>query len=133
MACSHPIWIKNRRYYDKKNPSRFATDAQLSSLALRPWDVARQYLMVPCGKCEDCLRRLRNDWFIRLERELAFCRANYQQAIFITITISPKYYHEALLDPSAFIRRWNERVRHKIGHSFKHAFFSGVWFPSGNG
>ena len=30
---------------------------------------------------------------------------------------------EALRDPSKFIRRWNERLRHKIGHSFKHAFF----------
>lgn len=123
MACSRPIWIRNRRYFDKKNPSRQATDAQISSLALRPWDVSRQWLMVPCGKCDDCLRRLRNDWFVRLERELAFCRANSLQATFITITISPKYYGDALLDPAGFIRRWNERVRHRIGHSFKHAFF----------
>jgi len=79
--------------------------------------------MVPCGKCEYCLRRQRNDWFVRLERELARCKAEGQQAIFITITIAPKYYNDALLDPSKFIRRWNERVRHKIGHSFKHAFF----------
>ena len=56
-------------------------------------------------------------------RELARCKAESQQAIFITITISPKYYDEALRNPSKFIRRWNERIRHKIGHSFKHAFF----------
>lgn len=79
--------------------------------------------MVPCGKCEDCLRRLRNDWFVRLERELAYCKANSLQAIFITITINPAYYEKALLDPSWFIRKWNERVRHKIGHSFKHCLF----------
>lgn len=123
MACSSPIWIRNRRYFDKKNPCRNGSDVAKSALALRPWDIARQWLMVPCGKCEDCLRRQRNDWFVRLERELASCKAKNQQAIFITITIAPKYYNEALLDPSRFIRRFNERLRHKLGHSFKHAFF----------
>jgi len=123
MACSHPIWIRNRRYSRKDAPFRDISDYAKSSLALAPWDISRQWLMVPCGKCEDCLRRLRNDWFVRLERELARCKAESQQAIFITITISPKYYEEALRDPARFIRRWNERVRHKIGHSFKHAFF----------
>ena len=123
MPCSSPIWIRNRRYFDKKNPCRNGSDVAKSSLALRPWDIARQWLMVPCGKCEDCLRRQRNDWFVRLERELARCKANSQQSIFITITIAPKYYEEALLDPTKFIRRFNERIRHKIGHSFKHAFF----------
>lgn len=125
MACEHPIWIRNRRYYDKKRPrvGLSVDDDHKSALALRPWDVARQWVMVPCGHCDDCLRRQRNDWFVRLERELARCKAESRQAIFITITISPKYYNEALLDPTRFIRRWNERIRHRIGHSFKHAFF----------
>lgn len=123
MACSSPIWIRNRRYFDKMNPCRNGSDVAKSALALRPWDIARQWLMVPCGKCEDCLRRRRNDWFVRLERELARCKAESRQAIFITITIAPKYYDAALQNPSWFIRRWNERVRHTLGHSFKHAFF----------
>lgn len=123
MPCSHPIWIRNRRYSRRDVPFREISDYAKSSLALAPWDIGRQWLMVPCGKCEDCLRRLRNDWFVRLERELARCKAENQQAIFITITIAPKYYEKALLDPSSFIRKFNERIRHKIGHSFKHAFF----------
>jgi len=123
MPCSSPIWIRNRRYFDKKNPCRNGSDVAKSALALRPWDISRQWLMVPCGRCEECLRRQRNNWFVRLERELARCKAESQQAIFITITIAPKYYQEALLDPARFIRRWNERVRHNLGHSFKHAFF----------
>ncbi|WGL31027.1 replication initiator protein [Dipodfec virus UOA04_Rod_660] len=123
MACSHPIWIRNRRYFDPKNPCRAGSDYARSSLALRPWDVARQYILVPCGKCEDCLRRLRNDWFVRIERELARCKAEHTQAIFITITIAPRYYELALLNPASFIRKWNERIRHRLGHSFKHCFF----------
>lgn len=123
MPCSSPIWIRNRRYFDKKNPCRNGSDVARSALALRPWDAARQWLMVPCGKCEDCLRRLRNDWFVRIERELTRCKAESQQAIFITITINPVHYERALVDPSSFIRKWNERIRHRIGHSFKHCFF----------
>lgn len=124
MACSHPIWIRNRRYSnDVHIVGSRVLDYQKSQLALAPWDISRLWLMVPCGKCEDCLRRLRNDWFVRLERELARCKAESQQVVFITITISPKYYNEALLNPAGFIRKWNERMRHKIGHSFKHAFF----------
>lgn len=125
MACKSPIWIRNRRYFDKKRPrSGFSVDPDhASALALRPWDISRQWLMVPCGRCEDCLRRQRNDWFVRIERELARCKAESRQAIFVTITISPQHYQSALVDPSSFIRKWNERIRHKIGHSFKHAFF----------
>lgn len=123
MACSSPIWIRNRRYFDKTNPCRDGSDVAKSALALRPWDIARQWLMVPCGKCEDCLRRQRNDWFVRIERELARCKVESQQAIFITITINPTHYERALVDPSSFIRKWNERIRHRVGHSIKHCFF----------
>lgn len=125
MPCEHPIWIRNRRYFDRKRPrvGFGVDDDHKTALALRPWDISRQWLLVPCGKCEDCLRRSRNDWFVRLERELARCKAYSQQAIFITITINPKYYSEALESPSWFIRKWMERVRHKVGHSFKHALF----------
>ncbi len=123
MACSHPIWIRNRRYSRRDVPFREISDYAKSSLALAPWDISRQWLMVPCGKCEDCLRRLRNDWFVRLERELTRCKHEQHQAIFITITIAPKYYDRALSDPSWFVRKWLERVRHNIGHSYKHALF----------
>lgn len=122
MPCMHPIWIRNRRYCPKKDGTGDRS-YEKSQLALAPWDVSRQWLMVPCGHCEDCLRRQRNDWFVRIEREMARYRAISQQVIFITITIAPKYYDEALRDPSRFIRRWNERVRHRIGHSFKHCYF----------
>lgn len=130
MACQHPVWIRNRRYFDKKRPrAGVSADADhRSALALRPWDVSRQWIMVPCGHCDDCLRRMRNDWFVRIERELARCKAESRQAVFITITISPRYYDEALLDPARFIRRWNERIRHRIGHSFKHCFFQEFGF-----
>lgn len=126
MACQSPIWIRNRRYYDKKRPQmvlRYADDDHRSALALRPYDVVRQWLAVPCGHCEDCLRRLRNDWYVRLERELRYCKDYKKEAIFVTITINPLHYKKALADPSSFIRAFNERIRRKLGHSVKHAYF----------
>lgn len=121
MPCQHPIWIRNRRYYSRDSIG--TADYRQSQLALAPWDVSRQWLMVPCGKCADCLRRQRNDWFVRIERELSRCKAEKQQAVFVTITIDSLLYDKALADPSSYIRKWNERLRHRIGHSFKHVFF----------
>lgn len=125
MPCESPIWIRNRRYFqcDNKSFSGESSDYAKSSLAMRPWDVSRQYLLVPCGRCADCLRRLRNDWYVRLERELAYQESLRMPSIFITITISPKYYEEAFKSPTRFIRRFNERIRHYFGVSIKHAFF----------
>lgn len=122
MACKSPIWVWNKRYYS--TPDRVVpVDYMQSQIALQPWDVARRRLLVPCGHCEDCLRQIRNDWFIRINRELAYCRAHRLDAMFITITIAPKYYNDALLNPSGFIRKWFERLRHVTGRSIKHVLF----------
>lgn len=117
--CTQPIWIANRSYTRKDHD----ISLPMSNLAQRPWDVARFRLLVPCGQCEECLKRLRNDWYVRLRQELARCRQQRAEAWFITITIHPRYYRRALNDPTWFIRKWLERVRHVTGRSIKHAFF----------
>lgn len=89
----------------------------------RPWDYFTQRIMVPCGRCEECLRHERNDWFIRLERETKYQKLLHRNSVFVTITIAPEYYDSALQDPSSFIRMWFERVRRRFGHSIKHAVF----------
>lgn len=117
--CTSPLWIRNRRYY-----KRDITFEEIAvQLAEHPGDLARQRLLVPCGQCEECLRDERNAWYVRLERELARCRDEHRQAVFVTVTISPKLYAVAVQFPSAFIRAWNERVRRAFGKSIKHAFF----------
>lgn len=89
----------------------------------RPWDYFTQRLMVPCGRCEECLRQQRNDWYVRLERETKYHKSLYHNSLFVTITIAPKYYESALLNPSSFIRMWFERIRRRLGRSIKHAVF----------
>lgn len=117
--CTSPLWIRNPRYYRKDR----ATDYAASQLAQAPWDVARLSLQVPCGQCEECLRALRNDWYVRLRRELARCHDERKEAWFLTVTIRPELYQQALQDPSWFMRQWFEKIRHTVGYSVKHAFF----------
>ena len=89
----------------------------------RPWDYFTQRIMVPCGRCEECLRHQRNDWFVRLERETKYQNFLHRNSVFVTITIAPEYYDSALQNPSSFIRLWFERIRRRLGHSIKHALF----------
>lgn len=117
--CTSPIWIANRRYTRKDHD----ISLPMSNLAQNPWDVARFRLLVPCGQCEECLKALRNDWYVRIRQELSRCRAERCEAWFVTITIAPKFYKEAFDNPSAFMRKWFERVRHAAGRSIKHVFF----------
>lgn len=117
--CTSPIWIANRRYTRKDHD----ISLPMSNLAQNPWDVARFRLLVPCGQCEECLKALRNDWYVRIRQELARCRAEHCEAWFVTITIHPRYYRHALNDPTWFMRKWFERVRHVTGRSIKHVFF----------
>ena len=124
MACSHPIFIRNRKFFPSGvNSPSYSPDAVLSTLASEPWEITRGYLVVPCGKCPECLRVLRNSWFIRLSQELKYCRDHHISADFVTITINPSRYAVALDNPSLFIRKWFERVRHVTGHTIKHALF----------
>ena len=111
--CLSPIWIRNRAYSSR---TIGLTDRKVL-LMNRPWDYFTQRIMVPCGRCEECLRQQRNDWYIRLERETKYQKSLYRNSVFVTITIAPEYYDSALLNPSSFIRMWFERVRRRFGHS----------------
>lgn len=117
--CTSPIWINNPRYFRKDHD----VTLPVSNLAQSPWDVARFRLAVPCGACEECLRSLRNDWYVRIRQELSRCRAERSEAWFVTITIAPRFYREALTNPSVFMRKWFERIRHVTGRTIKHVFF----------
>ena len=117
--CQSPIWIRNRAYSTR---TRSLTDRKVL-LMNQPWDYFTRRLMVPCGRCEECLRQQRNDWYVRLERETKYQKSLHCNSVFVTITIAPEYYESALLNPSSFIRLWFERIRRRLGHSIKHAVF----------
>lgn len=117
--CLSPIWIKNPSY----NARTIGLTDRKVLLKNRPWDYFTQRIMVPCGRCEECLRQQRNDWYVRLERETKYHKSLRHNSLFVTITIAPEYYDSALLNPSSFIRLWFERIRRRFGSSIKHAVF----------
>lgn len=117
--CQSPIWIRNRAYSSR---TIGLTDRKVL-LMNRPWDYFTQRIMVPCGRCEECLRQQRNDWYVRLERETKYHKSLHHNSLFVTITIAPEYYDSALSNPSSFIRLWFERIRRRFGRSIKHAVF----------
>lgn len=118
MACEHPIIIRNRRFAGQPY------EKIVENLAIHPEDKYREFIQVPCGKCESCLKQERNDWFVRLNREFAYCKSVGFEVWFVTLTIAPRFYAQALEDPSAFLRRFFEKIRHSFGKSVKHAFFT---------
>ena len=123
--CTQPIWIANRRYLRKDHD----ISVPMSELAQRPWDIARFRLAVPCGQCEECQKALRNSWYVRIRQELSRCRADKEEAWFVTITIDPCYYKRAFDNPTWFMRKWFERVRHVTGRAIKHVFFQEFGIP----
>lgn len=143
MACLNPIWIKNKHYQCKPDPfslrdraSSYGPNSLLVSdffdeIKSKPYDLARLSFPVPCGRCEECLRAERNSWFVRLDREFAFCRRFGLSSVFWSLTVSPDHYQEAISNPSALIRRFFEAIRHRFGKSIKH--FAVQEFGSKNG
>lgn len=61
MACSYPITIRDK---------------------LRGTDITPKMILVPCGKCINCIQRKRAEWSFRLLQELKIS----QKSTFLTLT-----------------------------------------------
>lgn len=85
-------------------------------------DVLPRMMLVPCGRCIECLKRKASDWRFRLYQEMAL--GNHRSAFFVTLTLAPEYY-EALgknVPPRRYLRLFLDRYRKVFGHSCKHWF-----------
>ncbi|UPW41905.1 replication initiator protein [Dipodfec virus RodF1_80] len=92
-SCIAPFYIKNPNYGTYKDKFGY------------------QYIPVPCGRCEFCLSRKRQQWFFRITQEVA----SASSAFFITLT-----YDDAHLpldgrvckrDCQLFLKRFREQIR----------------------
>lgn len=114
MPCSSPIWIVNRRFIGN------SASKPENNILIKPWLTNSYYIPVPCGKCQDCLREKRNNWYVRLNREYAYQHSLGNDCWFVTFTINPRYYVIACNSPAAYIRRIFETIRHRFGSSVRH-------------
>lgn len=90
MQCLSPLSIPNSRY------------------GLYNGEYAR--ILVPCGKCEACLSRKRQDWFFRLKQELKL----HDDSYFITLTYDecnlPKDMSVNKRDCQLFLKRLRKKI-----------------------
>ena len=76
-------------------------------------------IIIPCGKCSVCREKRLKDWRTRL---LAEChgRGSFDGIIFITLTVSDKYYDDFQQNTSLYVRKFLERYRKKYKTSVRH-------------
>lgn len=120
--CLYTKYILNPKYKPSKkngyNPP-VCTDERL------------RYVPIQCGRCIECRKKKKREWYIRLSEEIK----NDNQCTFITLTFndaSLKKLAKALLNRSAqndteenevatkAVRMWLERIRAETKRSIKH-------------
>lgn len=81
-------------------------------------------ILVPCGKCVECLQNYQNSWFVRFYFEAI----SHTKAVFFTLTYRPETVPELVDDCGVVYRTvykkhlqdWLKRIRHKFDKSFKY-------------
>lgn len=91
------------KYYCQYKPE-VHTDSFLNRLRLQHF--GSRFVVVPCGKCRDCVRKAARDWKIRLYHE----RLVTDNALFITLTYNDEHLANPHLDYSDF-QKFMKRLR----------------------
>lgn len=85
-------------------------------------DDGNPYYLVPCGRCLDCIRRRKNDWYVRARAEKE--SGLYRQILWLSFTFKDSSLPETRADISAKIRAFKDRLRKSIGYFPVHFFIS---------
>lgn len=79
-----------------------------------PWQ--QRYYAFPCGKCEECQKKIQNDWFVRCKAELStslcafFCTLTYND---LYLPLSDEVLSEGILRKKD-LQDFFKRLRHKF-------------------
>lgn len=135
--CNQPIWIPRRGTVDRSSLLFTPTPRKDGVTIVNDEGVRGWY--VPCGKCFDCARRRKNDWFVRAVKEFTYVkrRRGYsakRRAYMVTFTFNEDYLPENNLDLidnpslerinrrtsrsyiSSLVRHWKDRLRKRLGY-----------------
>lgn len=91
--CLNPILIPNPKYQHK-------TRGPILASVMPFYDRFRLYFPVPCGHCSECMKKRRQDWYIRLRSEYAVSPNCY----FVTFTLNPASHKVFGQNPRRLIR-----------------------------
>lgn len=126
MPCYHPIEIEH--------PTR--KKYRLEGRRLNKYEemFIPRSLLVPCGKCPQCVRRRQRDWKVRVMAEHK--AYGYRGCFFVTLTFDDEHLLRhwrgegpfritqkfSDYDLSRIVRLFLERIRKKTGRSVRHIF-----------
>lgn len=102
MGCKYPIRIPRR-----------VCDVTKDGLPVVK-DNGQTAYYVPCGKCPDCLKRRKNDWYVRIRKEEAF--GKHSQILFCAFTFDDDHLPTTKEELSARIRAFKDRLRKRLGY-----------------
>lgn len=78
--------------------------------------------LVPCGKCVECLKRRKNDWYVRLCREFDCTTA--KALVWCTFTFDEYHLPTTRQELAAAIRRFKDNIRKQLGYFPLHWFIT---------
>lgn len=94
-------------------------------------NVKCSYYLVPCGRCMDCVRRRKNDWYVRAREEAQSGR--FTQILWLSLTFRDDRLPESRHDISLKLRAFKDRLRKHIGYFPTHFFISERGGKNNNG
>lgn len=113
MPCCAPRTIVNPHY--KKVARDNDEDVELYN------DRPDYYIDVDCGVCINCVKKRGNTWRLRLLDEWRYMSSDAQaNSFFVTLTVAPRYYREALTNPRSLIKKFLDRIRKEYGSTPRH-------------
>lgn len=68
-------------------------------------------LHVPCGHCDECLKKRQQQWFLRANHVMKRLKLRPEQCLFCTFSIKPEVYEQVKEKPYMAIRRFMDRLR----------------------
>lgn len=68
-------------------------------------------LHVPCGHCDECLKKRQQQWFLRADYVVKRLKLRPDQCLFCTFSIKPEIYEQIKEKPYLAIRRFMDRLR----------------------
>lgn len=101
--CHNQLTIVNPKY---------RKTAKIMHVDVRHYNDREDYMLrVPCGHCDDCLRRRQQQWFSRANHIMKRLHLKPEQCLFCTFTLKPEVYEQAKEKPYIPIRQFIDRLR----------------------
>lgn len=101
--CNNQLTITNPRYLKY---------ARITGNPVHVYSDRDDYrLRVPCGHCDDCLKRRQQQWFSRAHHLMKRMALRPDQCLFCTFTLKPSVYEQAKEKPYIPIRQFLDRLR----------------------